>query len=210
MTGPRDYLLNDVLPHEVNHTILAHFFKKPLPRWADEGASVCAESPATRAKMQKECIGLLNSGKAISLAWLFKLYDYPKDGQQMMSLYIQGHSVTAYLVGLKDHATFIEFVGLAMRDGWDKSAQATYGFADVEALQSAWVTSLRRLAEAKWKEETAKANPLGACGCSEPCAVACGCGCQGEEPSSPGVWVCWLLVATVVFAALVILVTRGR
>ncbi len=35
--GPLERLLNSVLPHEITHTVFAHQFRRPLPRWADEG-----------------------------------------------------------------------------------------------------------------------------------------------------------------------------
>ena len=36
--GSLERILDSVLPHEVNHTIFASYFRRPLPRWADEGA----------------------------------------------------------------------------------------------------------------------------------------------------------------------------
>ncbi|MCA9047774.1 MAG: hypothetical protein KDA89_03550, partial [Planctomycetaceae bacterium] len=37
--GTVERILDSVLPHEVNHTIFACHFRRPLPRWADEGAA---------------------------------------------------------------------------------------------------------------------------------------------------------------------------
>ena len=49
--GPKERLLNSVLPHEVTHTVFAYYFKQPVPRWADEGGAVLSEDdisgPAT-------------------------------------------------------------------------------------------------------------------------------------------------------------------
>ena len=42
--GSRQRILDSVLPHEITHTILASHFGRPLPRWADEGASTTVES----------------------------------------------------------------------------------------------------------------------------------------------------------------------
>ena len=41
--GSYDRLLDSVLPHEVTHTVFAHYFRQPVPRWADEGGSVLSE-----------------------------------------------------------------------------------------------------------------------------------------------------------------------
>ena len=43
ITGPKERLLNSVLPHEITHTVFAHYFKQPVPRWADEGGAVLSE-----------------------------------------------------------------------------------------------------------------------------------------------------------------------
>ena len=36
------------LPHEVTHTVFAHYFRHPVPRWADEGGSVLSEDDVER------------------------------------------------------------------------------------------------------------------------------------------------------------------
>jgi hypothetical protein len=68
--GPLDRLIASVLPHEVTHTVFAHYFRRPVPRWADEGGSVLSEddiergrhdmmvraSPECRAGLSPECV----------------------------------------------------------------------------------------------------------------------------------------------------------
>ncbi len=45
--GDRDALLRGVLPHEVTHAVLAgHFGGERVPRWADEGMAILAETPS--------------------------------------------------------------------------------------------------------------------------------------------------------------------
>ena len=46
--GARERLKNSVLPHEVTHTVFAHHFRQPVPRWADEGGSVYSEDDVER------------------------------------------------------------------------------------------------------------------------------------------------------------------
>ena len=41
--GRLDRILASALPHEVTHTIFASYFGGPMPRWADEGASLLSE-----------------------------------------------------------------------------------------------------------------------------------------------------------------------
>ena len=50
--GRLDRILASSLPHEVTHTIFAAYFGGPMPRWADEGASLLsARTPSSTAGM---------------------------------------------------------------------------------------------------------------------------------------------------------------
>jgi hypothetical protein len=88
---------------------------------------------------------LATPGRAIPLRRLFSMQDYPRD---VMVLWAEGHSVTHFLVGRKGRKTFLAFVKQGMKDGWDKAAEAHYGFGDVEALEDAWLADLRT-----WRDE---------------------------------------------------------
>jgi hypothetical protein len=48
--GPLDRLLASVLPHEVTHTVFAYYFRRPVPRWADEGGAVLSEDEVERER----------------------------------------------------------------------------------------------------------------------------------------------------------------
>ena len=41
--GSVQRLFDSVLPHEISHMSFASFFRRPLPRWADEGAATLVE-----------------------------------------------------------------------------------------------------------------------------------------------------------------------
>jgi hypothetical protein len=139
--GPKERLLNSVLPHEVTHTVFAHYFRQPVPRWADEGGAVLSEDDLERGRHDQMCRQLLNAGHAFRLAHLFALRDYPRD---MMVLYAEGFSVSRYLVDSKDRTTFLRFVEQGMKQGWDRSVQANYGYQNVNDLEAAWIDSLRK------------------------------------------------------------------
>ena len=53
--GPASALKNSVLPHEVTHTVFAHHFRQPVPRWADEGGSVYSEDD-DRARPARQAV----------------------------------------------------------------------------------------------------------------------------------------------------------
>src|SRR5688500_14167923 len=61
--GSEQRVLDSVLPHEVTHTVLATHFRRPLPRWADEGACTTVEHSAERSKQQNLLITFLRTNK---------------------------------------------------------------------------------------------------------------------------------------------------
>jgi hypothetical protein len=138
--GPLDRLLASVLPHEITHTVFAHHFHQPVPRWADEGGSVLSEDEIERDRHDKLTRSILNQGRQIPLRRLLALKEYPRE---VMCLYAQGFSLADYLVKRSDRRTFLAFVGHGMHGGWDSAATSFYGHRTVEDLEEAWLKHLR-------------------------------------------------------------------
>ena len=57
--GRLDRILASALPHEVTHTIFAAYFGGPMPRWADEGASLLSEDERERRRHDQIAVDLL-------------------------------------------------------------------------------------------------------------------------------------------------------
>jgi hypothetical protein len=139
--GSLDRLLASVLPHEVTHTVFAHYFRQPVPRWADEGGSVLSEDKQERDQHDRLVREILNHpGRAIPLSRLFRLKDYPHD---VMVLYAEGYSVTEFLVGKSGRPAFLNFIARGMQGDWDGAARDHYGFGNVNELEKAWLQYLR-------------------------------------------------------------------
>jgi hypothetical protein len=140
--GPLDRLLASVLPHEVTHTVFAYYFRRPLPRWADEGGAVLSEDDIERDRHDRLVRHILNTpGRRIPLRRLFSLQDYPSD---VMVLYAEGFSVASYLVNNSNKQTFLAFIGQGMSgNNWDYAVRACYHMNSVEELEEAWLTHLR-------------------------------------------------------------------
>jgi hypothetical protein len=138
--GTLDRLVASVLPHEVTHTIFAHHFRKPVPRWADEGAAVLSEDEPEQKRHDLLVREILNSSsRAIPLRRLFTLTEYPRD---VMVLYAEGYSVSRFLVEAKDRKTFLAFIKDGRGGEWDKAARTHYGYENVDKLEAAWLRSL--------------------------------------------------------------------
>jgi hypothetical protein len=140
--GTLDRLVASVLPHEVTHTVFAHHFRRPVPRWADEGGSVLSEDEPERRRHDSLVRQILNSpGRAIPLRRLFVLEQYPRD---VMVLYAEGYSVTNFLVSQSSRGAFLNFVADGMSRGWDTAVRQHYHYQNIDDLERAWIESLRR------------------------------------------------------------------
>jgi hypothetical protein len=139
--GTVDRLIASVLPHEVTHTVLAYYFRVPVPRWADEGGSVLSEDEQERNRHEVLVRQILNApGRAIPLSRLFQLTQYPRD---VMVLYAEGYSVTNFLVSKSGRPAFLCFIADGMRQGWDRAVQTHYRYRNINELEQAWMQYLR-------------------------------------------------------------------
>lgn len=132
--GRLDRILASALPHEVTHTIFANYFGGPMPRWADEGASLLSEDLRERRRHDQIAADLLCSGE-VPLTRLFEIEAYPKD---LMSFYGQGYYVSRFLVEMGGRPRFLQFIRDGLKNGWDSSTRAHYQLASVRELDRAW------------------------------------------------------------------------
>jgi hypothetical protein len=135
LEGRLDRILASALPHEVTHTIFAAFFGGPMPRWADEGASLLSEDQRERDRHEQIVLDLLGRRGEWALGSLFQIDEYPKD---LMGFYGQGYSVSRFLVEMGGKRRFLEFVRDGRTGGWDASARKHYGLSDCQELHRAW------------------------------------------------------------------------
>ncbi|NBO90828.1 MAG: hypothetical protein EBV06_00700 [Planctomycetia bacterium] len=139
--GKMDRIIASVLPHEITHTVMAHYFGQPVPRWADEGGSVLSEDEQERQQHEGEVRRIVSSrSRVIPLRRLFDLKQYPRD---TIVLYAEGYSVTNMLVSRSNRAAFLAFIADGMRRGWDDALQAHYRIRSVEALEAEWLETLK-------------------------------------------------------------------
>jgi hypothetical protein len=173
--GPVRQLLNSVLPHEITHTVFAYHFGRPVPRWADEGGSVLSENDEERTSHDIRCREILNQGKAFRLNVLFRMVDYPRD---MIVLYAEGYSVSAYLVergggGREGRRKLLQFLAAGMQgstqqshgtvESWNTAAQRVYGVDTTDTLEGQWIEFLKnpgaRVAARTPKDSTTGGSP---------------------------------------------------
>lgn len=142
--GDLEQVLHSVLPHEITHTVFAYHFRDKVPRWADEGGSVLSENDFERSRHDDLVRRSLAGGRAFRLRYLFDLENYPRDGQDVMTLYAQGYAVVRYLVEQKGKPAFLNFVADAKRFGWDQALRNHYQIQSVEQLEQIWLEWMKR------------------------------------------------------------------
>lgn len=169
--GSLERILDSVIPHEVSHTIFACHFRRPLPRWADEGAATIAEEESERRRQQKLAEEVMPSKRRIPLRELLSITEYPKNMQHVLTLYAEGYLLADFLVQKGGKSRFLAFMQDAHESGWDASLRKHYEEENVEALESKWSQwviagspSLRRpngelLADAKSPSIVRSQNP---------------------------------------------------
>ncbi|HEX2475871.1 MAG TPA: hypothetical protein VHK01_14060 [Lacipirellulaceae bacterium] len=135
--GSRERILDSVVPHEVTHTIFASHFRRPLPRWADEGACTTVENRSEVAKQERMLVEFLKTGRGIAFSEMFAMKDYPAD---VMPLYSQGHSLAQWLIESRGRKAFLEFLADGMQDdNWPRAVEQHYGFDGLYTMQNAWL-----------------------------------------------------------------------
>jgi hypothetical protein len=150
--GSRERILDSVLPHEVTHTIFATHFRKPLPRWADEGACTTVEHRSEISKQESMLIEFLKTRRALPFSAMMMMKEYPQD---VMPLYAQGHSVAHYLIGRRGKRAFLEFLADGMRDeNWPRAVREHYDYKNLLTMQNDWLDWVR--------DGRPKVNPDGA------------------------------------------------
>jgi hypothetical protein len=136
--GSLERILDSVIPHEVNHTILACYFRRKVPRWADEGAATVVEHISEKGRSFDLAEKLVNQGRRIPLRVLLNMTQYPKDTDQVLAMYAQGYSLTEFLIQDKGRKHFLNFLNDAHHRGWDRAIATFYGSPGIEKLEQKW------------------------------------------------------------------------
>ncbi|MEP3482615.1 MAG: hypothetical protein ABJZ55_25455 [Fuerstiella sp.] len=137
--GSLERILDSVLPHEVNHTIFACHYRRPLPRWADEGAATLFEHRSEQLKQ----LGLLNQvirgdREFIPMDQLLRMKEYPKGMRAMLIMYAEGYALADFLVQQGGRDTYLKFLNDGDKMGWSEAIRTNYHHGGVESLEKNW------------------------------------------------------------------------
>lgn len=141
LQGTERGILDDAVPHEVNHVVFAARFRRPLPRCLDEGAAQMMESPAEHERRRKRVAAAIAQGRVLPFAFALDTRDYPREMSATLTLYAQCHSLVEYLLQEKGRQTFVEFVADKRKP--TEKLRTFYGSGPAE-LQARWAEWFRR------------------------------------------------------------------
>ncbi|MBI2823884.1 MAG: hypothetical protein HYX69_04230 [Planctomycetia bacterium] len=130
--------LTGTLPHELTHVILAdRFVESPIPRWADEGVAMLADTAEKRRRHEKDLRAALGAGNDFRLAELLTMESYPHPSR-MGAFYAQSVSLAEYMTRIGTKSQFVAFVDKAASQGYDAALRETYAIAGVSDLERRW------------------------------------------------------------------------
>jgi hypothetical protein len=136
--GTPERILDSVLPHEINHTVFACYFRRPLPRWADEGAASLIEHESERMRLRSLAEQVNGTNRKIPLQKLLRMKDYPTDSRQVLTLYAEGYVLADYLIEKSNKRTYLAFLKQALGEGWEPALQQHYGYGRIDELEREW------------------------------------------------------------------------
>lgn len=136
--GTAERILDSVIPHEVSHTVFASHFRRPLPRWADEGAATLAEHESEQRRQDLHLKQVWNTRHKIPLKSLLAMKEYPTDMRDVMTLYAQGYSLADFLVQKRGKATYLKFLDDAEQRGWQTALRKNYDIEGIDTLEGTW------------------------------------------------------------------------
>jgi hypothetical protein len=136
--GSLERILDSVLPHEISHTIFACHFRRPLPRWADEGAATLVEHESERRRQVLTARQVIDTKRRIPLKNLLTIKEYPKDPRDIMTLYAEGYSLAEFLVQKGGKARYLRFLNDAHQQGWDQAIETHYEYPGIDGLEKIW------------------------------------------------------------------------
>ncbi|MEX1230901.1 MAG: hypothetical protein WEB58_11725 [Planctomycetaceae bacterium] len=136
--GSLERILDSVLPHEISHTVFATHFRRPLPRWADEGAATLVEHESERRRQSLLAQQLISDRTKIPLKTLLTIKEYPQEMQKVLMLYAEGYTLAHFLVDRGGKSKFVKFLDEAHQAGWDRALKRHYEYTSVKSLETEW------------------------------------------------------------------------
>lgn len=135
---------NAALPHELTHVVLGdRFAGRPLPKWADEGMAMLAESSAKREFRRTHLAAMLSRHPGYQMSDLVRVDRLPP-AEWRDAFYGQSAALVTLLVERKSSQVFAACVEDSLTLGLEASLRKHYDLAHLAALQAEWQQAARQ------------------------------------------------------------------
>lgn len=136
--GTPQNLIDSTVPHEVLHAIFASHYRRPIPRWADEGAATYVENESDKQRQRLLAAQVVGTREQYPIRALLSVQEYPADPRGVEVLYAQGFYMVEYLIDRGGKPEFIAFLDTYFKTGsWDTAFKKHYEIASPEAAYTA-------------------------------------------------------------------------
>lgn len=95
ISGHREALIRDVIPHEVDHMVRVSLVRRRIERWLDEGCATLMESPEVHQQLRTTARAM--PPELITAEWLNAM-EYPTTSAATANLYALGFSIVEFLL----------------------------------------------------------------------------------------------------------------
>lgn len=130
------------LPHELTHVVLGDVFGgRAIPRWADEGMAMLAESPAKKRLRMASLKQSTASHIGFSMSSLMAVQGLPEPHLRD-PFYGQSAVLVSLLVSERGAQNFTEFVRRSQTMGQMNALNEVYGLTTSDELQRLWDRSV--------------------------------------------------------------------
>jgi hypothetical protein len=130
-------LFEDLLPHEITHSVMANRFNGRAPRWADEGMAALSESPASHEKRRKRLALARKQDDLFAVEVLMQTKDARHIG--CLEYYAQSASLVEFFVAEKGRKPFTRFLWDALRTNYEAALKQHYGIQGFADLSRRWL-----------------------------------------------------------------------
>lgn len=135
--------LTVILPHEVTHVTLAgQFGPFDLPRWADEGMALLSEPDARQQQYAALLPTYRRRGQLFRIRSLMQMRDWPSKAEDVTMFHAQSLSLVKFLVQMKGHPTFAQFLDASLSGDFELSLRRFYGVQSYDELESRWLANV--------------------------------------------------------------------
>ncbi len=100
----------NIIPHEVSHTITRYHLEVNPPRWADEGIASYREGNSMKTSIRGSLMRAYADGRAIPIQRLVDTLEYPSGEQATWDFYCQGMALSEFLIRQQGMREFIDML----------------------------------------------------------------------------------------------------